>query len=185
MQSVYTETLRLRASAFVPRYILDEPVEVQSWKLPARQLILIPASAAHMDEESWNTGAKGEHPLDKFWGERFLVSAGGKGPLTGPARQVVGRSTEKIPEVENGQAHSAHKFSAAGVSRAFLPYGGGPRICPGRHFAKRQIMLTLAMLVSRFDVEFVGDAEAKPNMKDFGLGVLKPANKMPCKIRRR
>lgn len=33
--------------------------------------------------------------------------------------------------------------------------GGGVSICPGRHFAEQEIMLTLAMLASRFDIEFV------------------------------
>ena len=28
-------------------------------------------------------------------------------------------------------------------------------MCPGRHFAKQEIMLTLAILAGRFDVEFV------------------------------
>jgi len=29
-------------------------------------------------------------------------------------------------------------------------------MCPGRHFAKQEILLTLAILVSRFDMEFIG-----------------------------
>lgn len=34
--------------------------------------------------------------------------------------------------------------------------GGGVSICPGRFFAKQEMMLTIALLVSRFDIEFVG-----------------------------
>lgn len=34
--------------------------------------------------------------------------------------------------------------------------GGGISICPGRHFAKNEIMLTVAALASKFDWEFVG-----------------------------
>jgi len=33
--------------------------------------------------------------------------------------------------------------------------GGGVAICPGRHFAKQEIMLTIAILASKFDYEFV------------------------------
>ena len=34
--------------------------------------------------------------------------------------------------------------------------GGGIAICPGRNFAKQEIMLTIAMFATRFDMEFVG-----------------------------
>ena len=33
--------------------------------------------------------------------------------------------------------------------------GGGVSVCPGRFFAKQEIMLTVAMLVDRFDMRFV------------------------------
>jgi len=45
-------------------------------------------------------------------------------------------------------------------------------MCPGRHFAKQEIMLTIAMLASRFDVEFVewtnmdGSASDRPPQND-------------------
>jgi hypothetical protein len=28
-------------------------------------------------------------------------------------------------------------------------------MCPGRHFAKQEIMLTIAMIITQFDIEFV------------------------------
>lgn len=33
--------------------------------------------------------------------------------------------------------------------------GGGVSVCPGRFFAKQDMMLVVAMMVSRFDIEFV------------------------------
>ena len=33
--------------------------------------------------------------------------------------------------------------------------GGGVTICPGRHFAKQEIMATIAMLVTNLDIELV------------------------------
>ena len=33
--------------------------------------------------------------------------------------------------------------------------GGGVSMCPGRFFAKQEIILTLAILVARFDLEFI------------------------------
>ena len=40
--------------------------------------------------------------------------------------------------------------------RAFLPFGGGPRLCPGRNIALTQIRTVLAMLVRNFDIHPAG-----------------------------
>ena len=42
--------------------------------------------------------------------------------------------------------------------RAFLPFGAGPRLCPGRNIALTQIRMVLAMLVRNFDVHLAGTA---------------------------
>ncbi|KAF3356191.1 hypothetical protein VdG1_06519 [Verticillium dahliae VDG1] len=52
----------------------------------------------------------------------------------------------------NDQGHEEFVFTAK--SSEFFPYGGGVSMCAGRHFAKQEIMFTIALLVSRFDVEF-------------------------------
>ncbi len=41
-------------------------------------------------------------------------------------------------------------------TRAFLPFGAGPRLCPGRNIALTQIRTVLAMLVRNFDIHPVG-----------------------------
>jgi hypothetical protein len=38
----------------------------------------------------------------------------------------------------------------------FFYIGGGQQICPHCHFAKHEIMITIALLVSKFDIESVG-----------------------------
>ncbi|GKT50487.1 cholesterol 7-alpha-monooxygenase [Colletotrichum spaethianum] len=48
----------------------------------------------------------------------------------------------------------AKEFSMAGRPSSFFPYGGGVSMCPGRLFAKQEIILAVAMIVSRFDIEF-------------------------------
>jgi cytochrome P450 len=42
--------------------------------------------------------------------------------------------------------------------RAHIPFGSGPRICPGRTLALLEMKLVLAMLFGDFDVERVGDS---------------------------
>ena len=41
---------------------------------------------------------------------------------------------------------------------AHIPFGSGPRICPGRTLALLEMKLVLAMLFGDFDVERVGNA---------------------------
>lgn len=40
-------------------------------------------------------------------------------------------------------------------SNSFKPFGGGITYCPGRHIAKRAVLLFTAMVLDRFDVELV------------------------------
>ncbi|KAL4984467.1 cytochrome P450 [Aspergillus falconensis] len=47
------------------------------------------------------------------------------------------------------------KFMMAGQSSLFLPYSGSLSICPGHVFAKQEILITLATLLTRFDIEKV------------------------------
>lgn len=41
--------------------------------------------------------------------------------------------------------------------RAFLQFGAGPRVCPGRHLATVEMRLVLSMLLARFEVELACD----------------------------
>ena len=44
-------------------------------------------------------------------------------------------------------------------SKGFIPFGGGHTYCPGRHFAKRETYVFLALTLRRFELQ-VTDAEA-------------------------
>lgn len=47
------------------------------------------------------------------------------------------------------------KFSTAGLTGKFFPFGGGHYMCPGRTFAKQEVLGAIAVLLLNFDVEFV------------------------------
>ena len=68
-------------------------------------------------------------------------------------------------------------------------------MCPGRHFAKQEIMATLAIMVTTFDIEMVewmkmdgktrSDRPAKDNLKYSGSAALPPDRDMKIRWRRR
>jgi cytochrome P450 len=47
------------------------------------------------------------------------------------------------------------KFSTAGLTGKFFPFGGGHYMCPGRTFAKQEVLSAVAVLLLNFDIEFV------------------------------
>ncbi len=59
-------------------------------------------------------------------------------------------------------------------------------MCPGRTFAKHEMLGSFAILSSKFDVELLTSGqEIKPHMSFFSIGTLPPKGKIPFRIRRR
>ncbi|NML43974.1 cytochrome P450 [Ramlibacter sp. G-1-2-2] len=46
--------------------------------------------------------------------------------------------------------------SLSSAKRAVMPFGAGPRMCPGRYLAMTEVKMVTAMLLANFDLEFVG-----------------------------
>ncbi|KAF2444073.1 cytochrome P450 [Karstenula rhodostoma CBS 690.94] len=123
LQAVYAEVLRLRGHGM---FVLkaNHDVNIQGWMIPKGSLVLASSTPAHMDSEVWCTDGPQSHPpVDVFWPRRFLQ-----------------------PDSEGTM-----KFSQKATEGSWAPFGGGVNPCPGRQFAKLQAILTVALLVSRFD----------------------------------
>jgi cytochrome P450 len=54
--------------------------------------------------------------------------------------------------------------------KAFMPFGSGPRFCPGRQLAMLQIKMVLAMLCRDFEVVKPADAEPLRDIYNFTVG---------------
>ncbi|KAI1419927.1 cytochrome P450 [Xylaria sp. FL1777] len=170
LQAVYAETLRLRMHFYIIRMPDRVDMKIRDWVIPRRKVIVTPTTVAHMDSEVWSTGSNNEHPVDQFWAGRFL------------------KYLPRDVHVASQSHDSGSTFSTKEVEGSWIPYGGGPRQCPGRHFAKRQILLTIALMVSLFDCEILGEginAKEDSSLHGFGSGVSHPAGKVPMRIRRR
>lgn len=110
-------------------------------------------------------GATG-HPAAHFWAERHVRTGDG-------SRRV---------------------YSMAGSSTSYFPFGGGANMCPGRHLAKFEILTTIALVVSRFDIELVGwinpdgspsHRAAECDIRFCGAGAMPPDREMKIRWMRR
>ncbi|KAJ5606910.1 hypothetical protein N7537_003529 [Penicillium hordei] len=82
--------------------------------------------------------------LDEFWPERFLA-----------------------------RKDKDAKFSLEGLTECWMPYGGGHRMCPGRHFAKNEIIGTLGLLLELFECELVDVQQAEQVPAGHKMGALR------------
>jgi len=66
-------------------------------------------------------------------------------------------------------------------TRAYLQFGAGPRVCPGRHLAGVEIRLVLSMLMREFSVSLAVDPASVREVMAFAMG----PNGMPVMLRPR
>jgi len=187
LSSLYAETLRITSGDTILRGPNLCDIQLEKWRIPANGMISIPVWLMHNDENAWNTGtAEDPHPMREFWDQRFLVHAASG--LTGPAKSnttpsdITARSKAEVPGKE--ERSSDPEFSIKGLNGVFIPYGGGPRMCPGRMFVKHAILYNVARVLEEYDIKILGPAP-EICFKDFGTGILGPKVKPPFKIRRR
>ena len=142
-----------------------------------------------MNPYVWNAGTpETPHPLDTFWADRFLIYP--NDPMSGPARKdilpiQVKDSTSTMEEKSLEKIEP--RFSLEGVAGGWIPYGGGQRMCPGRHFAKQEIIGTLALLLTHYEIELREPTKGAPecDMRFFPFGGLPPTKEIPFRMRRR
>jgi cytochrome P450 len=128
--------------------------------------------ALQRNEKVYNTGSsQDKHPLSEFWADRFLVPSPqdkAKPPPTGAGMKGV----------------SSREFSLRGLEGSWLPYGGGANMCPGRQYAKQEMILTAALLLGNYDIELIG-TPADINVHYYGTGTFGVKGKQQARIRRR
>ncbi|MCJ1307351.1 hypothetical protein MMC25_000997 [Agyrium rufum] len=185
LQSVFAETLRLRTIQFIVRGSDHEDFNFKNFHVPAGKVVAVDTHTAHTDPEVWGTGSpENPHPIKDFWADRFLIDP--TDPNSGPLKDKHNVIGDSMKDLESDNADKdAVKFSLNGLGGAWVPFGGGRRQCPGRVFAKYEIILSAAIFCSAFDIEFLDSAKPEPNLRYYGLGGLPPKKKIPFRVRRR
>ena len=184
LQSIYAALLRLRVEVQTVFSSDREDIRINEWRFPKGSLVIVPAAAAHRDPCVWNT-KDGEHPLDRFWADRFLAYP--NDPRSGPRRNAAANGSHLEEETAESAADPTRaKFVSSGLANSFIPYGIGERTCPGRGFARREIVAFCATMVNQFDIEILStenDFDLSPAF--YGLGTQRPLRKIPFKVRKR
>ncbi|KAL4916491.1 cytochrome P450 [Aspergillus aurantiobrunneus] len=157
LQSVYAEVLRLRVALLLNRTPTQGAAQLGPWKLERGRFIVMSTQHAARNEAAWAA-----HTQD------------GKHPVD---EFWAERFLDK-----DGQ------FSVDGLGGgAWIPYGGGAFMCPGRHFAKQEMLGSVAVLLAHYELELeVPDGWIPPvNRRFYGVGAMPPAETVPFRIRRR
>ncbi|KAI0545637.1 cytochrome P450 [Xylaria curta] len=189
LQSAYAEVLRLYVAGAIGRVAEYQDIEIARYSIPKDSYLLMYTRSMAFNERMWaQAGRESRKPLNEFDAERFLVGPDWTRPMPTGVKVAPTRANSVIAEQEGKRRlASERRFSTDGLLGLWIPYGGGDHMCPGRHFAKHEIMLTFALLFSEFDLELATTQahDIRPNMKFMPFGALPPAGKVPFRMRRK
>lgn len=172
LMATMREVLRLAGSININRHVAKDITVTNSstgeaYLLKKDSVVQIASNVIHQ-RDFWGPDAADFNPTRFAQQSSTTTNASTKVP--DPAAPF--RSTD-------GKVHSA----------AFRSFGGGNNICPGRFFAQTEILALTALIVAGFEIEGVDTPGwyVKPAFEAWKLclGVLKPANDVRVKVRRR
>ena len=88
----------------------------------------------------------------------------------------------------NAQAFEPERWLASSPSagmakRLSMPFGAGPRICPGRYLALLEIKMATAMLLAHFEIDEVGTAEGTEPREHMSFTMMPVGLRMKLSVR--
>lgn len=123
-----------------------------------------------------------------WWMERQAVERDELAGFSIPAGSIIGVSPyllHRDPDLwPDPDRFDPDRFAAGGGDRhrfAYLPFGGGPRICIGNGFALLEMQLVVAMVVQRFDWQLAPGFQLRLEP----VGMLRSATGLPVRLRAR
>ena len=151
IMSCLHEVLRMDVDTLVSRTVPEDmkiPLGRGSRSLlcKAGSVLMVPSWPSHNNPEIWQTD--GRPPPNIFYPYRFLSHDSG--------------TEKKTPT-----------FSTSPYPGSYFPFGGGKAMCPGRLFARQEILTTIAIMLTRYDFEVLHYVDGKdqktlsfPGLKD-------------------
>lgn len=175
VQSIYAEVLRVHNGTVLARVPQVSDYSIAGWSFPKDQHIMISTYDTARKLSVWNQGTLDDpHPVNEFWPERFIIDP--SNPASGPA----------FHQESKQQGTGEKYFTLDGTLGSWIPYGGGSRMCPGRHFAKKELIVSMAMFLMSFDIELEAlEGWIKDDPKYFMFGVMHPQGPIRARVRRR
>jgi cytochrome P450 len=182
VQSIYAEVLRVHNGTVIARVPKSSDFSIGGWSFPKNEPIMVSSFDTARNTTVWNQGTPEDpHLLDEFWPERFILDP--KNASSGP---VLPQNTHREQQQEIEDELQRPKFSLDGTDGSWVPYGGGSRMCPGRHFAKKELIVTMSIFLTVFDIELLPQEGLIENdMGYFMFGVMHPKGPIPARIRKR
>jgi cytochrome P450 len=139
--SCYRETLRLCNSSVSIRRVMEDTTisdgKGRSYVLKKGVDVHVPAGVSHVRPEVWGDNAA-EFVPDRFLDKNMAVGVG------------VGATTA------NGSAAAGEAMKRKRKA-AYIPFGGGQHLCPGRNFALAEILGFMTTVLTGFEIEATGD----------------------------
>ncbi|MBC8056629.1 MAG: cytochrome P450, partial [Rhizobiales bacterium] len=73
--------------------------------------------------------------------------------------------------------------AASSARRVSMPFGAGPRVCPGRHLALLEIKIAMAMLLAHFDVVNVATPDGREPAEQMAFTMMPVGLRMQLRLR--
>ncbi len=128
VEGVVLEALRLKPVAPLNLFTAIRETVLMGTRIPPRTLVCILTRPPATDPRHFADAGS-------FRPQRWLAGEAAAG----------GAGSQSAPGV------------GGGARRAFLPFGGGPRFCPGRYLALFEAKMVLASTLASFELEPTGD----------------------------
>ncbi|KAI0455439.1 Pfs, NACHT and ankyrin domain protein [Xylaria acuta] len=178
LSSIYAETMRIHIKIYSAYSSPHEDVDLGKYTLPKGALALVNSAPSHMDKSFWNT-KNGKYPVETFWADRFIIDPADleSGPINPECRRSLNRPEKKGDDMKP-------YFSLDGCEGAWVPYGGGFSMCPGRFIAKAFMIFSAILLASEYEVEFHDESIEITDYR-YGMGVDDVGKPIPFRIRKR
>lgn len=165
LQSIYLEVLRLYTEGLIIRRVDND---LKFTLDPTTNLVV---NAGVVAASTWLSHHSNDNftspPADIFYAKRFVST-----------------------DPDSGE----RMFKPGDIAGKFFPYSGGESICPGRNFAKHEIIWTVAAILMTFDVEFLEYVDNKgttsnkfpyPVAYHLSAGVMCPDGDIRLQVKRR